>query len=307
MALQHWYKENGLQPGDKIWLVAEGIKPLILRIYSEWDRDADTYRRYEQRRNLETLPSIDLPIRDLIWIFFKRAQKIAHRSEIAKAILVERPEISERSVDACLSAYPHLFVRMNEGKWGLKEWGIEQVTMVVRPKGSDPGTAIDEDLPTVKVPLDYILITITAENLVYKVLRGSKASLTDSQITERIAKYLVVDRSILARTSFLNLSDSRLVRCHDGTFMVRENLEEVVYELAARERELRQSLDRNNEEVNKLKDEIALTVTRYETRIRQLESERDEARDWARKLFGQHTRLTKDYTQERTQPSTLAA
>ena len=305
MALQRWYEENGLQPGDKIWLVVERINPLILRIYTEWDRDADTYRRYEQRRSIATLPVTELPIRDLIWIYFKRTQKIAHRSEIAKAIFVDRPEISGRSVDACLGANPHLFVRIGGGNWGLKDWGVEQVTTVVRPKGSDPGTAIDEDLPTVTVPLDYILVNIAAEDLVYKILRGSKASLTEAQITERIAKYLGVDRSILARTSFLNLSDRRFVRRHDGSFTLRENLEEVVDELAAKELELRKSLDLINGEVNTLKDEIARTVAQYEIRIRQLEGERDEARYWARKWFRRHTRLSEDRTQERTQLSRL--
>jgi len=125
-----------------------------------------------------------LPIRDIIWLHFNRTQKVSHRSEIAKIILVDRPEISEHSVGACLSANPHLFVRIGEGNWGLTEWGIEQVTMVVRPKGSDPGAPTGEDSPTVTVPLDYVLANIAAEDLVYRVLRGSKASLSDSEITE---------------------------------------------------------------------------------------------------------------------------
>jgi hypothetical protein len=300
-ALQRWYEENGLQPGDKIWVVVEGINPLVLRIYAEWDRDADTFRRYEQSRNLEALPVTDLAIRDLIWIYFKRSQKIAHRSEIAAAILVDRPEISERSVDACLGANPHLFARISEGNWGLKEWGVEQVTMTIRPKGSDPGTTLDDDLPTATVPLDYILVNIAAEDLVYKILRGSKTSLTDAQITERIAKYLGVDRGIVARTTFLNLSDSRIVHFHDGTFSLRKNLEEVIDDLAARERKLKKSLDLSNEEANKLKEELALTVSQYEARIRSLESERAEARYWAREWLRRHTRLAEDRTRERTQ------
>ena len=245
-----------------------------MRTYTEWDRDADIYRRYEQRRSLEALPSTDLPIRDLIWIYFKRTQKVAHRLEIAKAILVERPEISERSIDACLGANSHLFARVGKGNWGLKEWGVEEVTMVVHPKGSDPGTAIEKNLPTTIVPLDYILVNIAAEDLVYRILHNSKDSLNVSQITEKISKYLGVDKSILERTTFLNLSDSRLVRRHDGTFTLRENLEEVIGELATRERELIQSLDRVNEEINDLRDEIASMTSRHETRIKQLEKER---------------------------------
>lgn len=303
MALQHWYKENGVQPGDKIWLAIESINPVVLRIYTEWDRDADTYRRYEQRRNLETLPSTDLPIRDLIWLHFNRTQKVSHRSEIAKVILADRPEISEHSVGACLSANPHLFVRIGEGNWGLKEWGIEQVTMVVRPHGSDLGTTTYEDFPSKPVPLDYVLVNIAAEDLVYKILQGAKTPLSDSQITERISKYLGVDRNILARTSFLNLEDSRLVRLHDGTIAIRENLEEVIGELTAKEKELKQSLDRAIAEAGGLKDEMASAVARYETRLKQLERERDEARHLAREWYERHVQLAKERSEERAQLS----
>ncbi len=266
MTLQRWYKENGLQSGDKIWLIVESVNPLILRAYTEWDRDADTYRRYEQRRNIEALSSTDLPIRDIIWIHFKRTQKIAHRSEISKAVLIERPEISERSVDSCLGANPHLFARVGgKGNWGLKEWGVEQVTMVIRPKDSDIETAINENLPTATVPLDYILENIAAEDLVYKILRGSKDSLSVSQITEKIARYLVVDKNILARTTFFNSSDIRFVRLHDGSFTLRDNLEEFISELATQEQELVEGLGQANEEVSKSKDEIALMTAQRET------------------------------------------
>jgi len=296
MALQRWYKENDLQSGDKIWLVVESINPLILRTYTEWDRDADTYRRYEQRRKLETFPYADLPIRDLVWIYFKRNQTVAHRSEIAKAVLVDRPEISERSIDVCLGANPHLFARVGKGNWGLKEWSVEQVTMVVRPKSSDLETGLDENLPTAIVPLDYILVNIVAEDLVYKILKSSKNPLSVSQITEKISKYLGVDKNILARTTFLNPSDSRLVRRHDGTFTLRENLEEVISELAAREWEQKQSLNRINEEINDLKDEIASIVTKYETRFKKLEHERDSALDLAQEWFEQHEQIAKKWS-----------
>jgi len=266
MTLQRWYKENGLQSGDKIWLIVESVNPLILRAYTEWDRDADTYRRYEQRRNIEALSSTDLPIRDIIWIYFKRTQKIAHRSEISKAVLKERPEISERSIDACLGANPHLFARVGgKGNWGLKEWDIEQVTMVIRPKGSSTETATNENLSTATVPVDYVLANIAAEDLVYKILRGSKDALSVAQITEKIAKYLGVDKGILVRTTFFNSSDIRLVRLHDGSFTLRDNLEEFINELATREQELVEALGQANEEVSKSKDEVALMTAQHET------------------------------------------
>lgn len=291
-ALWRWYKENGAEPGDVIWLTVEETIPLVLRIYTEWDRDVDAYRRYEQRRKLETLPSIDLPIRDLLWLYFKRAQKIAHRSEIAKAVLAERPEISEGSIDACLSANPHLFARAGQrGIWGLREWGIEQVAIYEPRKGDDPWTVTYADRPKVVVPFDYVLENIAAEGLVYKVLRGAKTSLSYSQIAEKISKYFGVDRNILIRMSFLDPQDSRLARLHDGTFALRENLEEVISELTENEKEYKKSLARTVEEIDKLQDELIYAVSRYEAEISRVEHERNEARHVAREWFGRHAQL----------------
>jgi len=90
---------------------------------------------------------------------------------------------------------------------------------------------------------------------------------------------------------------------HDGTFAPRENLEEVVGELSAKERELRQSLERANEEVINLKGELASTVAQYETRLKQLENERGEARHLARQWFERHAQLEKEWSKERAQLS----
>ena len=78
--------------------------------------------------------------------------------------------------------------------------------------------------------------------------------------------------------------------------MLRENLEEVISELAAREWEQRQSLNRINEEVNDLKDEIASMMTKYETRFKKLEDERDSALDLAQEWFEQHEQIAKKWS-----------
>ena len=270
-ALQYWYNENDVQPGDTMWLSVEATIPLVLRIYTEWDRDADVYRRYVQRRQLErSLPRINLPIRDLVWLYFKQHQKVAHPTDVAKAVLADRPEISGRSVYSCLVANPHLFARTGErGTWGLKEWGIEQVTISVTQKSDELPTTTDTDRPTAATyPLDYVLNVIHGEDLVYKILQSAKAPLSYPELTERIGKYLRVNKSVLERTSFLNVDDARLVRLHDGAFAVREDLEEVIRKLTEKEKELKQSLDKATEdydhEIGRLKEELASTVARYE-------------------------------------------
>jgi hypothetical protein len=228
MTLQRWYKENGLRAGDKVWLAVERINPLILRAYTEWDRDPDTYRRYEQRRHIEALPSIDLSIRDLIWVYLKHTAKIAHRTEIAKAILEERPEISERSVDGCLGGNPHLFVSIGErGYWGLKEWGMGPTKSDIHPERSKIGTSETHGpLSATEVPIDYILANIAAEDLVYRIVTNAKDSLDVTQITERIANYLGIDKNVLTRATFFDASDERLIRLQDGSFTLREHVKE---------------------------------------------------------------------------------
>jgi hypothetical protein len=137
--------------------------------------------------------------------------------------------------------------------------------------------------------------------LVYRILRSAKTALSDAQITEKIAKRLGVDRHILARASFLDPKDPRLFRLHDGTFTLREDLEEVIAKLRVNERELNDSLSRANEENRELKGELASTVAQYEAnkqgaylenaKSQQLERERDEARQVATRWLAEHTQF----------------
>jgi len=284
-ALQYWYEENGVQPGDYIWLTVEQIEPLALRIHTGWDRDADGYRRYIQRRQLDSLPRTALPIRDLIWLCFKQKPipEIAHRSDIIKAVLADRPEISERSIDACLRANSHLFARTGErGYWGLKEWGIGEHIILNPPKESVFSRPIETTKP---VDVDYILAIIHGEDLVYKILKSANSPLSYSELTERIGKYLGVAKSVLKYTSFLNAQDARLVRLHDGTFTLREDLEEVISKLIAREKDLVKVSEDYRREASRLQGELSSVVAQYETKmsharaeIARLEQEQSEMR-----------------------------
>lgn len=294
--LREWYKENRIEPGDKVWLVVKSIIPLAINIYTEWERNPDTYRRYRQLQDPNSLLSTDLPIRDIVWDFLEQTQKIAHRSDIAKTVLAKRPEVSEQSVYGCLSANPYLFVRVGEGKWGLKEWGLERVTMAKHPAGDPIEENIDENLLTTTVPLDYILANIASENLVYKILKSSKP-LTVAEITERISKFLYVDKNILARTTFFNPADARFSHLQDGTFTLRENLEEVIHQLAERERETKMSLE---SEIHLLKAEIASMMFRHEKQVAQIKEERDILQNLAEEWIERHEQ-TNDLWEKRSQ------
>lgn len=291
--LQRLYSENGVQAGDTIFLVVEGINPLALRLYTEWDRDLDTYRRYEQRRKIELTPSTDLHIRDLIYIYLKRCQEIKHRSDIVKTVLDERQEVSEKSIDVCLGKYSHLFVpiEFQRGYWGLREWN--HISVAKRPQGSNPEKDFDNaDLPCSIESIDYILANIAAEDLVCKILRAN-TSLSASEITRKIAKYYYVDENILKRTSFLNISDSRIIRLRDGTFTLDKNLEETIDGLAAKERKL-------NEQIYDLENKIESVIAQYKEKFIQLEEERDGLRKLTQEWIEQHEETTRLW-EERTQ------
>jgi len=292
--LRDWYKENKIEPSDIIWLAIASVAPLKINIYTKWERDPDAYRRYKLQQEEKPLPSVDLPISYIIWDFFERTQKIAHRRDIAKEVLAKRPKVSEQSVYSRLSANPY-FVQIGEGKWGLKEWGLEKVTRAVRPVGSP--LEENANLPTETVPLDYILVTIASENFVYSILRNSKEPLTVDEITERIAKILYVDKKILARTTFFDASDARFIRLQDGTFTLRENLEDVIHQLAERERETKTSLER---EIYSLKSEMEFVMSRHEKQVAQIKQERDILQNLAEEWIERHE-VTNNLWEKRSQ------
>ncbi len=264
-ALHHWYLENGLTPGDKIWLCVENINPLALKLYTEWDRDVDTYRRYEQRRQINNLSTTILPIRDIIWLYFKRTQKISHIRDVIQVVLAERPEISQKSIGSCLGVNNHLFSKVG-GKdyWGLKEWGLESIQRSVPVYDSNDGLVNTLDNSVEKVSIDYILANIVAEDLVYKILRNSSEGLSVSQITEKVASYFGINRDFLARTTFFNSSDRRFVRLLDGKFALRDNLEEVITDLKNREDVLLKDLEHAEKKIQNLADELISVKERYE-------------------------------------------
>jgi chromosome segregation ATPase len=114
--------------------------------------------------------------------------------------------------------------------------------------------------------------------LVYQILKSSKISLSYKELTEKIADYLGVARAVLERASFLDTQDDRLVRLHDGTFQLRENLEDVINESKKKVDGLEQSLSQTREEVENFKQELAYIVSQFA----RAEQEREEARERVR-------------------------
>lgn len=281
-SLKNWYQENRIEPGDKIWLVVKNIAPLAIRIYTEWERNHDTYRRYRQLQSGKPIISVDMPIRDIIWDYLEESKIIKHRLDIGEAVLEKRPEISEQSVYACLSANPYLFVRIGEGNWGLKEWGLEEVKAAVRPASN----TLEENfnLPTTTVSLDYILTNIANDNLVYKILKESPNPLSVNEITERISKFYNVNKEVLTRATFFDPSDPRFYRQEDGTFTLLTNLEEVIHQMAENERTLRTSTENK---IQKLQEIMESSDSQHKKEVKQLKEEQDIFRKLVEELIEQ--------------------
>lgn len=237
--LGQWYRENHLRAGDAVWLRVEHVNPLVLKIYTEWDRDSDAYRRHIQRERLEEIPRTDLSIRELIWLYLSQRGRIAHHTEIVSSVIEFRPDASGRSVNSCLTANPQLFVSTGDrGYWGLKGWNITSVQILKPNSNDDPLSPVNPDRPTVTVPLDYVLINIQAEDLVCRILRSANTPLSYSEISDKIADYLHLDKTILKRTSFMNMEDARIVQLEDGKFALQEKLEGIIAELTRENRAL---------------------------------------------------------------------
>jgi hypothetical protein len=297
--LRKWFEVNGVVPGDKIWLIVEHITPLEIRLYTAWERNSDAYRKYRQSKNT---PSVDLPIRDIIWDFLVQSQKVSHRREISDYVIEKRPTVRAVSVDVCLGSYPDLFVRLQRGYWGLKEWNLEQVIYSQPNKSGSKNVEINGQ-PLNVAHIDEILANIVADDLVFRILESTSNSLKASEITEKVAKNLGIEKSVLERTTFINVTDSRIIQLEDGSFMLRATREEfkkIIEELGAKERQLNLSLETITESFDTLKTEVEKMSAQYSKKIEQIENERDNAQKSAEELLEQFEEITNQWD-KRTQ------
>jgi hypothetical protein len=229
-ALKQWYRENDLQDSDKVWLKVVNTSPFQLRIFTAWERDADAYRRYVQQTKFINLPRTSLTIRDLLWLFFHQRKTIAPLKEISDEILKYRPEISRQSIFACLSNNSNLFVESGDrGWWGLTEWNINPVSIFVERTSDDlTGKTRSNDSPRKDVDIDYVLLIIQSEDLVYRILERASKSLRFIDIANVISASFGIDPDVLKRTSFLDVNDPRIKHLEDDTFILIKDLVERV-------------------------------------------------------------------------------
>lgn len=196
--IAEWFRENGLQAGDKVHLEAPSAKAKGPRLYTLHDRGlpAETEQPAAKRDRLW--------LRHRIYVAFAGARTYLHPQVIAEKVAerdglhVEIPQVRQ-----ALVTNSHLFVRFADTTdlWGLIEWG-----------GAEPGPRVD--------PVS-LLLAIGEDDLVHQALHAASQPLSDAEIARRIAEYFVLPPSEIERLSPVNAADPRLLRLNDGRWGLR--------------------------------------------------------------------------------------
>jgi len=246
--LKEWYLENQVDPGDYVILEVFSLppdKPLVLRIFTEWERAPDRSREPTYQRDISRRGETILV---LIWKFLNEKGTAIYIDDIVSHVQSRRPEVKTVSVEACLSNNRAHFCCFGKGMWGLTEWNPNEID------------------------IEKALGTISEDDLVYTTLSHASQPLAINEIARRIAKELFLEAQLLLRTNFMDLNDPRLVMLSDGKWYLADNLQAVVDSLRAK-------LKNKKEVIENLKTEKAEQATEIGQMKKHLDeghAERDE-------------------------------
>jgi len=188
--IRKWFEENGLEEGDKIWVVCPEADDKLLRLY----HTVEAVRRKGQKRSDIVFRGLRSQVYELLesrgkWLHVKRIQ------QGIRELYGAHPR--KKSIEATLSKNDHLFVRMRRqrGIWGLRAWGNE----------------VDEE----RVDLQSLLLAIGDDDLVYRVLEAHGEPLSERKIVEEIGSLFGVSPRTLLMTTLIDRKDPRLVLLTD--------------------------------------------------------------------------------------------
>ncbi len=205
--IKHWYFENRITPGQKLFIKSPDRVGQALRLYTYDEQQADEKQHDKQQSKQRIL------LRHEIYKVLSTENKFLHYRQIAEKIAPStRNEIQAPSVEATLSRENHLFRQSPgaRGIWGLAEWTTSSY----------------------EVDKTSLLLAITDEDLVYKTLREIGVPVTVKQIAEDLANAFVVKVADILETNFLDPNDSRLTKLADGTWALIEWVNKWKEELA---------------------------------------------------------------------------
>lgn len=196
-----WYEENRLREKDRVYIKCPEKFGRPLRLYTF--HEIQKYLRGEEV--VETSEKVYL--RENIYQVLKSENVYLHYKQI-KDKIVERigGEVELSSIAGTLSHESHLFRRFlpSRGIWGLAEWSEKQM----------------------EIDKTSLLLAIGEEDWVYRVLKDLSQPLQTKEIAQEIANRFVISPKELLETNFINPNDIRLVKLKDGSWGLKEWIEE---------------------------------------------------------------------------------
>ena len=212
--LTEWFRKSAIEPGDRIKFRLLRVDPPEIQIWTEWEKDLNSLIRP---------PALDfqwkhLPIRDcLIKVFASRSGPIHYRSLYSE--ISKHRELAIGSVIAALSKHRGvLFAHTGRGMWSwLKDDARTEDDPTPRPEPSERPR-----LPEISDAIWKIVAEIEERDVVYRLLKRTRDSLSFVQICQKIAEARGIDWHELQQTGFLNAEDERFTRLDNGHFALRE-------------------------------------------------------------------------------------
>lgn len=212
--LAQWFHKSAIEPGDKVKFRLLGVDPPEIRLWTEWEKDLNSLIRP---------PALDfkwehLPIRDcLIKVFVDHPGPIHYRSLYSH--ISKHRDLAVGSVIATLSKYRGvLFAHTGRGMWSWLKSGAQT------DDGQSHPPRQSEGLRSVAVSdaIWKIVAVIEERDVIYRLLKRTRDSLSFVQICQKIAEASGIDWHQLQHTGFLNAEDERFTRLDNGHFALRE-------------------------------------------------------------------------------------
>ncbi len=212
--LTKWFQKSAIEPGDRIKFRLLRVDPPEIQIWTEWEKHLNYLIR---------CPAVDFkwkrfPIRDcLIKVFADRPGPIHYRSLYSQ--ISKHRDLVVGSVIATLSKYRGvLFAHSGRGMWSwLKDDTRTEDSPTPRPQPSER-----LDIPEISDAIWKIVAEIEERDVVYRLLKRTRDSLSFVQICQKIAEARGIDWHELQHTGFLKAEDERFTRLDNGHFALRE-------------------------------------------------------------------------------------
>jgi len=212
--LTDWIHNNAIEVGDKIAFQLLSLDPVLIRVWTDWKKSLSAMLACPP----EDFEWRQVPIRDCLLRVFASQPGPMHYKSLYSRISRHR-ELAVSSVIATLSRWRGvLFEHSSQGMWYLLQGNSRDNS----PRSPAPRGTTVLLAPEVSDRVWQVVSDVEEHDVVYKLLKKTRDSLSYDQICQRIADARGVDWHELEQTGFINANDERLVRLDNGHFALRE-------------------------------------------------------------------------------------